>query len=112
MACIRYVLHSFTTHDFVEDLRFLFIAKFVDDEKLSGFFFFCDKNKSLKIKFNIIIVYFGFWGFYPCTSIKIFALLDNKLSIYLMQNFGLFTYLMSGYKNVRTANKTQLKRQC
>ena len=57
------------------------------------------ENKSSKIEFNFVIVCFGlFWVFIhvrlTIQRIRIFALLDKKLCIYLMQNFRSFTYLM------------------
>ena len=57
------------------------------------------ENKSLKIEFNFLFVCFGlFWVFIHARltiqRIIIFALLDKKLFIYLMQNFRSFTHLM------------------
>ena len=57
------------------------------------------ENKSLKIEFYFLIVCFGlFWVFIhvrlTIQRIRIFALVDKMLFIYLMQNFRSFTYLM------------------
>ena len=57
------------------------------------------ENKSLKIEFNFILVCYGLcWVFIhirlTIQSNRIFALLDKKLFLYLMQNFLSFTYLM------------------
>ena len=57
------------------------------------------KNKSLKIEFNFHIVCFGLFLVLihvrlTIQRIRIFALLDKKLFIYLMQYFRSFTYLM------------------
>ena len=57
------------------------------------------ENKSLKIEFNFVIVCFGLFRVFihvrlTIQRIRIFALLDKMLFIYLMQNFRSFTYLM------------------
>ena len=57
------------------------------------------ENKSLKIEFNFLISCFGLFGIFihvrlTIQRIRIFALVDKKLFIYLMQNFRSFTYLM------------------
>ena len=57
------------------------------------------ENKSIKIEFDIFIVCIGlFWIFIhvrlTIQRMRIFALVDKKLFIYLMQNSWSFTYLM------------------
>ena len=57
------------------------------------------ENKLLKIEFNFLIVCVGLiWVFIhvrlTIQRIRIFALVDKKLFIYLMQNSGSFTCLM------------------
>ena len=57
------------------------------------------ENKSLKIEFKFLLVYYGLICVFIHIRLtiqrnRIFALLDKKLFIYLMQNFRYFTYLM------------------
>ena len=70
------------------------------------------KNKSLKIEFNFLIVYFGlFWVFIhvrlTIQRIRIFALLDKKLFICLMQNVRSFSYLMLRVCSTHTGRATK-----